>query len=123
MISISDISTCLRLSLSLLGQAKVFGRNRGQFTHGIQSVSVWRLRRSYLHWTTFRPFDLRFLNLLLGIKTVALRGAYLATRYDCDSNHRKSRSTHELSSEKSTVDFLGFDFLQVRYLAFDDRRG
>ncbi len=31
MISISDMSMCLRLSLSLLGQAKVSGRNGGQF--------------------------------------------------------------------------------------------
>ena len=33
MASISDISTCLRLSFSLLGQADVSGRNGGQFDH------------------------------------------------------------------------------------------
>jgi len=32
MISISDMSMCLRLSLSLLVQAQVSGRNRGQFS-------------------------------------------------------------------------------------------
>lgn len=31
---------CLRLSLSLLGQAKVSGQNRGQFT----GISAWRER-------------------------------------------------------------------------------
>ena len=40
MISIPDISTCLRLSLSLLGQAKGSARNEGQFTEVLDSYIV-----------------------------------------------------------------------------------